>query len=208
MKTPFAFRIFISYRRDDTKASTGRLYDKLVKKFGENRVFKDVHDIEGGDDWQNAINQSVSSCDICLVMMGNSYNIIDPETKLPRLSSKDDPVRLEIAQALKNPKTLTIPVLVDMEKFPDTSDWPDELLDLQKRNAVLIQNGAQWPATSKNLIKVIQKQYRKLLKGSSKALLYPVWRYKYFILGLSVLLGTSYVLIQDYQAVQKVAASK
>ena len=40
--------IFISYRRDDSIATAGRLRDKLVQVFGRMRVFVDVDDIPHG----------------------------------------------------------------------------------------------------------------------------------------------------------------
>jgi hypothetical protein len=35
-------RIFISYRRKDSEAITGRIYDRLGAAFGEDNVFQDV----------------------------------------------------------------------------------------------------------------------------------------------------------------------
>jgi hypothetical protein len=37
--------IFISCRRDDSAAWAGRLYDQLVTRFGDSRVFMDIDDI-------------------------------------------------------------------------------------------------------------------------------------------------------------------
>jgi hypothetical protein len=34
--------IFISYRRDDSEGQAGRLYDDLIRQFGEGSVFMDV----------------------------------------------------------------------------------------------------------------------------------------------------------------------
>ena len=41
-------RVFLSYRRDDTAAYAGRLYDRLVAHFGANQVFIDIDQIEPG----------------------------------------------------------------------------------------------------------------------------------------------------------------
>ena len=40
--------IFISYRRSDSIANTGRIYDYLERRFGRDRVFKDVDSIPLG----------------------------------------------------------------------------------------------------------------------------------------------------------------
>jgi hypothetical protein len=37
--------IFISYRREDSIAYAGRLYDRLEARFGKNRVFMDVEGV-------------------------------------------------------------------------------------------------------------------------------------------------------------------
>ena len=34
--------IFISYRRDDSSANTGRIYDRLIQQFDRESIFKDV----------------------------------------------------------------------------------------------------------------------------------------------------------------------
>jgi hypothetical protein len=43
-------KLFISYRRDDTADSCGRLDDKLAARFGRANVFKDVDSIPLGAD--------------------------------------------------------------------------------------------------------------------------------------------------------------
>ena len=41
-------RIFISYRRDDSRNMTDRIHDHLAKKFGKDNVFLDVVDMPFG----------------------------------------------------------------------------------------------------------------------------------------------------------------
>jgi hypothetical protein len=43
-------QIFISYRRDDTSAWAGRLYDRLINRFGSNMIFMDVDNLAPGVD--------------------------------------------------------------------------------------------------------------------------------------------------------------
>jgi hypothetical protein len=57
-------KIFISYRRDDTKHVTGRLCDRLVSHFGGEKVFIDIDEIAGGDDFVEAIRAKLESCDV------------------------------------------------------------------------------------------------------------------------------------------------
>jgi TIR domain len=55
-------QIFISYRREDSSASAGRLYDRLLACLPKNQIFIDV-DLDPGIDFFQAIEASVGSCD-------------------------------------------------------------------------------------------------------------------------------------------------
>jgi hypothetical protein len=52
--------LFISYRRSDSEAYTGRLYDRLTLQFGKDTVFKDVDSIPLGTDFRTHLNAVVS----------------------------------------------------------------------------------------------------------------------------------------------------
>jgi hypothetical protein len=45
-------RIFISYRRSDSQATAGRIYDRLTREFGGHDVFMDVDHIPPGVDFR------------------------------------------------------------------------------------------------------------------------------------------------------------
>jgi hypothetical protein len=57
-------KVFINYRREDTAPYAGRLYDRLTAHFGEGQVFIDIDQIEPGEDFVEAINRKVGTCDI------------------------------------------------------------------------------------------------------------------------------------------------
>jgi hypothetical protein len=103
--------IFISYRRDDSEGEAGRLFDDLVKHFGEASVFIDVAGIEVGRDFRKAIDESVASCGVLLAVIGRSWPEAKNETGQWRLDDPSDFVRLETASALKRDIPV-IPVLV------------------------------------------------------------------------------------------------
>ena len=44
-----AFKIFISYRREDSEGDVRAVYNRLVGDFGQSRVFLDVEGIDGGE---------------------------------------------------------------------------------------------------------------------------------------------------------------
>ena len=43
-------KIFISYRREDSISHVGRLYDHLVGRFGEEKIFMDIDNMMVGLD--------------------------------------------------------------------------------------------------------------------------------------------------------------
>ena len=68
-----AGRVFISYRRQETAWPARQLYDVLVAELGADRVFKDVDNIEPGDDFVERIQSAVGSCQVLLALIGPQW---------------------------------------------------------------------------------------------------------------------------------------
>jgi tetratricopeptide (TPR) repeat protein len=130
-------RIFISYRRQETAWPAGRLYDVLVEHFPPEQVFKDVDNIDPGDDFVERITAAVSSCDVLLALIGQQWLTITDETGQRRLDNPGDYVRLEIETALTR-KIRVIPILVDDAQMPRANQLPANLAPFARRNAVEI----------------------------------------------------------------------
>ena len=130
-------QIFISYRREDSAASAGRVYDRLNGRFPSNRIFIDVDNIAPGVDFVKAIEKSVGSCDVLISVVGKHWLTATDEDGKRRLDSLDDFVRLEIATALKR-GIRVIPVLVDGASMPRSADLPDELKTLVRLQALKV----------------------------------------------------------------------
>jgi hypothetical protein len=131
--------IYISYRRDDATFQTGRLYDRLSAHFPKNQIFMDVDNLDPGVDFVQAIQQSLESCDVLIVVIGQRWLVSSEVEGSRRLENPDDFVRLEIATALKR-NIRVIPVLVDGALMPRLSDLPDDLRALVRRNAVEVSH--------------------------------------------------------------------
>jgi hypothetical protein len=130
-------RIFISYRRQETAWPARQLYDVLVKHFAAEQVFKDVDNIDPGDDFVERVAAAVGSCDVLLVLIGPQWLAISDENGHRRLDSPEDYVRLEIETALTR-KIRVIPILVDEARIPRANELPRTLAPLVRRNAVEI----------------------------------------------------------------------
>jgi TIR domain len=130
-------QIFISYRREDSAASAGRVYDRLNGRFPSNRIFIDVDNIAPGVDFVKAIEKSVGSCDVLISIVGKHWLTATDEDGKRRLDNTDDFIRLEIATALKR-GIRVIPVLVDGALMPRSGDLPDELKSLIRLQALKV----------------------------------------------------------------------
>ncbi|HSG45809.1 MAG TPA: SUMF1/EgtB/PvdO family nonheme iron enzyme, partial [Anaerolineales bacterium] len=132
-------RIFISYRRVDSAGYAGRIYDRLTNHFGEDAVFMDVDTIEAGLDFVVVLQNAVQSCDVLIALIGRQWLNIKGETGERRLDNPEDFVRIEIAAALDR-DIRVIPVLVDGTNMPRSTELPDNLLPLARRNALQVNH--------------------------------------------------------------------
>ena len=130
-------KIFVSYRRQDSAATSGRLRDHMAAVLGDDRIFLDVEKIDIGEDFVNAILSEISSAQVMLVMIGRDWG--DPNGQGARLHHPMDHVRAEIRAGLSTGLRV-IPVLVDGATMPEAEDLPEDLRLLARLNAFEIRN--------------------------------------------------------------------
>lgn len=53
-------RITISYRREDSGVITGRIFDRLVARYGREAIFRDIDDVPCGVDFRAHIARWVT----------------------------------------------------------------------------------------------------------------------------------------------------
>ncbi|MGI9412974.1 MAG: toll/interleukin-1 receptor domain-containing protein [Hyphomicrobiales bacterium] len=148
-------RIFISYRRDDSQGSAGRLRDKLVQHFPAEHVFMDVDNVEPGIDFVTSIEEAVGDCDVLLAVIGRSWLSSADNQGRRRLDSPEDYVGLEIAAALAR-DIRVIPVLVDGAEMPHSEEMPAGIAMLARRNAIALRHD-RFDDDSARLIKVLRR---------------------------------------------------
>jgi hypothetical protein len=134
-----AKRIFISYRRDDTAAAAGRVYDRLCHLLGKANVFFDVSAIGGGKDFASRIVSEIEASDGVLVFIGRKWLEPATDSGQPRLLASDDYVRAEVRAALGR-SVLVLPVLVDGARMPNPDQLPDDVKGIATRNALPIRH--------------------------------------------------------------------
>ena len=134
----FMSKVFMSYRRDDSAAVSGRIYDRLVAQFGKANVFKDVDSIPPGVDYRDYLADIISQCDVQLTLIGRHWLDVTGADGRRRLDDPNDIVRFEVESAMEQ-GILIIPLLVDNAAMPAATKLPDTLVQLSRLNALPVR---------------------------------------------------------------------
>lgn len=146
--------IFISYRRSDAPGHAGRLYDRLVDRFGPGSVFKDLDSLEPGADFEEIIEATIEQCDAVVAVIGRDWLSSMPDGRR-RLDDPQDWVRLELRNALRR-RLRIIPVLVEGARMPSPTDLPSDIRALTRRHAVEMGE-ATWSSQVTQLIDTLER---------------------------------------------------
>src|SRR5215475_10550183 len=96
-----AFKVFISYRRDDSAGHAGRVQDRLEREFGRDLSFIDVDAIPLGTNFVKVLHEEVAKCSVLLAVIGLNWLDARDDDGNRRLDDENDFVRIEIASALR-----------------------------------------------------------------------------------------------------------
>jgi len=135
-------RICLSYRRADSGATVGRIYDRLVGRYGAESVFMDVSDIPYGADFRDHIQTVFRDAKVLVAVIGPAW--LGLRDGSARIQDKVDPVRVEIQTALRQ-QLLLLPVLIDNATMPSSDDLPRDIKEFAFRNAMRIDSGVDFP---------------------------------------------------------------
>jgi hypothetical protein len=148
-------RICLSYRRSDSAAIAGRIYDRLLTRYGAQSVFMDVTDIPYGADFRERILEAWQGSGILIAVIGPEW--LGPQSGGPaRLHHKLDPVRVEIETALRQ-SMLVIPVLIDGARMPSASDLPRSINKIAYRNGMPVDSSLDFELHIQRLIKSLDQ---------------------------------------------------
>lgn len=152
--------IFVSYRRSDSADIAGRIYDRLIGKFGKSPIFKDVDSIPLGLDFKEYLDTKVGECDVLLAIIGNEWLTASDSNGKRRLDDPTDFVRIEIESALDR-KIPVIPLLVRDARMPREEDLPPSLRKLVYRNGTPIRSDPDFHRDMDRLIAALEKYVTK-----------------------------------------------
>jgi len=137
-------KIIVSYRRSDSAATAGRIFDRLVDRYGEASVFMDIDRIPFGTDFRHHIQDALRDADILLAVVGPAW-LGQKADGASRIQDEADPVRVEIEAALRQGLTV-IPVLIDNAAMPAAAELPESIRDFAYINAAPIDIGRDFRA--------------------------------------------------------------
>ena len=147
--------VFICYRRQETAYAAAWLYDRLRDRFGPGQVFKDVDNIEPGDDFFEKINTAVGSCDVLLALIGTDWLTMNDDDGHRRLSDPADFVRLEIEAALAR-QVRVVPLLISGARMPRGEQLPESMAGFARRHALEL-TPARFEADTDRLLGVLER---------------------------------------------------
>lgn len=131
-------KIFISYRRDDTRDLAGRVADRLRAHPRLGDVFFDVNSIEAGTSFISEIRRAMNRDPVCLVMIGAAWRGPRPDGTA-RLDDAADVVRSEVQKALVGGLRV-IPVLAGGAPMPRPDTLPEPLRPLSALSAIALRH--------------------------------------------------------------------
>lgn len=160
-------RIFICYRRDEAEYIAGALGRALRSHYGPDQVFRDKENIAGGASWKRTVLDAIDRDSTLLVLIGEGWAEVRDETGRRRLDNVDDPLRMELADALRDGAKV-FPVLLGDARMPTEAQLPPELRYLAELNALRLRDG-DWDHDLATLQKALDASgFRPVARPSQK----------------------------------------
>ncbi len=147
--------VFISYRRDDSAATCGRIYDRLVSHFGREAIFIDVDNIPLGVNFEQYIAGAMQQCSVLLAVIGSRWLDVTDASGQPRIQDPNDVVRLEIEAALHR-HIPVIPVLVQGAQIPPSDRLPESLQSLRMQNGLPVRDDRDFDNDIRHLVSSLE----------------------------------------------------
>ncbi len=165
-------RVFISYRRDDSAAICGSMYEWLAKQYGREGLFKDVDDIPLGLDFVDHIQRTIAQSSVELVVIGPRWlNNVDANGQR-RLDDPNDFVRIEVESALRGHLPVIL-VLVEGASLPAADQLPPSLQPLAGMTPIVVRTGDNFSQDMNRLAARIESAVR--LRARPGELPYASW---------------------------------
>jgi hypothetical protein len=138
-------KIFLSYRREDSREITARINDWFDMYFGRGTTFRDIDSLQAGRDFPSDIKSALNSCSVGVVIMGEKWAAIGSEQGTPRIMRDADYVRMEIRQMLEREVPI-VTVLLNDADMPRKEQVPEEIRRFIDIGAARVRTGRDFPS--------------------------------------------------------------
>lgn len=123
-------RIFLSFRKPDSRWMRNRVYRALSDRLGADEIFKSGRSIPPGADFAEILRRQAAECELMCVLIGPGWLDARGEDGVRLLDRDHDWVRLEVATALRAGNRVVPVLLGDATLLPDASVLPAEIAEL------------------------------------------------------------------------------
>lgn len=152
-------QVVMLYRRADSAAIAGRIYDRLAAHYGADAVFMDVYSIPLAVDWRQRVKRMSLEGGAVVVVIGSKWLGQLPDGHV-RVNDVDDPVRSELELALLAHVPI-FPVLVEGATMPAAAELPDTLKEFSNINAATVSTGHDFDQHMAQLIDALDRRLAK-----------------------------------------------
>ncbi|MFD0021211.1 toll/interleukin-1 receptor domain-containing protein [Streptomyces sp. NPDC058382] len=125
-------RVFLSFRKRDSRWIRDRVYRALSGRLGSDEIFKSGQSIPPGADFAEILRRQAAECELMCVLIGPGWLDARGEDGVRLLDRPHDWVRLEIATALRAGNRVVPVLLGDATTLPDASVLPAEIAELAR----------------------------------------------------------------------------
>lgn len=147
--------IFISYRRDDSRESVGRIHDYLRQGFEDEHLFLDVDRQAAGEDYRTVIGRALDAAEVVLVVIGVRWLAPAAADGGRRIDDPEDMVRIEIETALARGRRV-VPLLVQGAAMPAEAQLPPSLSELAYKTALPVRPDPDFKPDMQKLIAALR----------------------------------------------------
>ena len=159
--------IFLSYRRSDSQAWTGRLSDDLRQYYGSSVVYRDLDSNRGAQNYIEQINDALSRSRVVIAIIGPNWATAIGPDGVSRLDDSNDLVRLELEAALMSGIAI-VPVIAGSAVPPSSGQLPQSLASVSRLQAQRLSD-EDWPYDFGRLIETLERHGLKPMSSPDTA---------------------------------------
>jgi hypothetical protein len=148
-------KIYISYRRGDSRPEAKKIWKILSDEFGDENVLFDVSNLSSYTKFYTQLEIALQVCHILLVIIGPDWMTIRDERGNLKIRNYGDYVQIEIRSFLFSQNKKILPVLVGGATMPAQSDLPTTLQGLETMQPFTISAGSDFEKNLSELVKIV-----------------------------------------------------